>query len=67
MGEASVGERIGRPLRLDKNSNSDADIVRWTEGKTDDAPDRECPDDPEGGYVMKRYVMPDRSKRIEFP
>lgn len=46
MGEASVGERIGQPLSFDQNSNPDADVVHWTEGKTDGARDRECPDDP---------------------
>jgi hypothetical protein len=39
-------ERTGQPLRFDKNSNPDAEIVHWTEGKTDGARDRECPDDP---------------------
>jgi hypothetical protein len=34
-------ERIGQPLSFDKNSNSDADAVDWTEGKTDGACDRE--------------------------
>jgi hypothetical protein len=66
MGEARSGERMGQPLSFDKNSNPDADIVHRTEGKTDGARDRECPDDPEGGYAIERYGMPDRSERIEF-
>jgi hypothetical protein len=45
MGEASAGERTGQPLSLDKNSNPDAVVVHWAEGKTDGARHRECPDD----------------------
>jgi hypothetical protein len=39
-------ERIGQPLSFDENSNPNADVVHWTEGKTDGTRDREWPDDP---------------------
>ena len=55
LGEASVGARIGQPLSLDKNSNPDADVVHWTEGKTDGARDRECPDDPALSETLLRH------------
>jgi hypothetical protein len=43
----SVGRGAHRPtIEPRKNSNPDADVVHRTEGKTDGARDRECPDDP---------------------
>jgi hypothetical protein len=63
MGEASVGERKGQPLSLDKNSNRDADVFHWTEGNADDARDRECPADPAWSQTLACADAPQRQMR----
>ena len=52
IGEALTGERIGQPLSRESTLILGADVVPVTEGKTDGASDRECPDDSAWSEIL---------------